>query len=77
DWETLVKRVRAVAADPEASPKARESVDADVSRLQFMFNGITGIPSDFDRTKLAQAVRLVRDYNFVRVMNQVGFAQVA
>ena len=77
DWDTLMAKVRAVASDPSANPKARETVEADVRRLQFMFDGITGTPSAFDRTKGATYLRMFRDYNFIRVMGQVGFAQVA
>jgi hypothetical protein len=77
DWETLLAKVRAVAADEGLGEKAREGVEADIKRLQFMFDGITGTPSAFDRTKSAAALRMVREYNFVRVMNQVGFAQLA
>ncbi len=77
DWETLMAKVRAVAADEGATEKARLGVETDVTRLQFLYDAITGTPSAFDRTKTAAALRMVRDYNFIRVMNQVGFAQLA
>jgi len=77
DWEKLMAQVRAVAQ--EAGGKARDTREGDVANLQFLYEGIMGMPSRFDREnpRLAQWLRRFRDYNFIRVMNQVGFAQVA
>jgi hypothetical protein len=77
DWDTLLAKVRAVAQ--EAGGKARDTREGDVQNLQFLYEGIMGMPSRFDRENpnLAQWLRRFRDYNFIRVMNQVGFAQVA
>lgn len=77
DWENVIKQVRAVASSEGATRGMRESVDADVERLQFLYDGITGTPSKFDQSNMASAVRMIRDYNFLRVMGQVGFAQIA
>lgn len=79
DWDTLLKKVAAVANDPMATPGAREALTGDLTKLNFMHDAITGTPMKLDRENpgLAAGLRLVRDYNFVRVMNQVGFAQVA
>ncbi|NKK65642.1 DUF882 domain-containing protein [Rhizobium leguminosarum bv. viciae] len=77
DWEKVIKQVRAVASSEGATKGMRDSVDADVDRLQFLYDGITGTPSKFDQSNMASAVRMIRDYNFLRVMGQVGFAQVA
>ncbi len=77
DWETVIKQVRAIASSEGATHTMRKSVDDDVARLQFLYDGITGTPSKFDQSNLASAVRMVRDYNFLRVMGQVGFAQIA
>jgi hypothetical protein len=77
DWEKVIKQVRAVASGEGATKGMRDNVDADVERLQFLYDGITGTPSKFDQSNMASAVRMVRDYNFLRVMGQVGFAQLA
>ncbi|MGV2049977.1 D-Ala-D-Ala carboxypeptidase family metallohydrolase [Agrobacterium sp. 22-209-1] len=77
DWEKVIKQVRAIASSEGATKGMRESVDADVDRLQFLFDGITGTPSKFDQSNMASAVRMIRDYNFLRVMGQVGMAQLA
>ncbi|RIX99516.1 DUF882 domain-containing protein [Aureimonas flava] len=77
DWDKILKQVRDVASSDQTSPKARESVDADIDRLQFLYDGIAGNVSKFDASSTAKGMRLVRDYIFTRVMGQVGFAQLA
>ncbi|NOJ48423.1 hypothetical protein [Bradyrhizobium archetypum] len=69
EWDTLMKQVASVADEIGHDVKLR---DKDLERLNFIHDAITGTgkPSN-------QWLRLLRDYNFVRVMNQVGFAQVA
>jgi len=53
---------------------------ADVEKLQVLYDIISGRPSPKvgDPTALGNRLaRLLLDYSFIRVMNQVGFAQVA
>jgi hypothetical protein len=69
EWDTLMKQVASVSDEIGHDVKAR---DKDLTRLNFIYDTITGQgkPSN-------QMLRLLRDYNFIRVMNQVGFAQIA
>ncbi|MCK1531157.1 hypothetical protein IVB15_26480 [Bradyrhizobium sp. 182] len=69
EWDTLMKQVASVSDEIGHDAKLR---DKDLERLNFIHDAITGTgkPSN-------QMLRLLRDYNFIRVMNQVGFAQIA
>lgn len=54
------------------------AIDAQVGALRKLYDYLTGAPLEADpMSALAQAGRLVRDTNFVRVMNQTGAAQAA
>jgi hypothetical protein len=68
EWDTLMKQVASVSDETGHDVKLR---DKDLTRLNFIHDAITGTgkPSN-------QWMRLLRDYNFIRVMNQVGFAQI-
>ncbi len=72
-WEDLMSQARAVGDrlghDPMATAK-------EVERMTFIYDAIRGTLGATDRGKLGSFLRILRDYNFVRVMNQVGFAQV-
>lgn len=74
DWDKVTAQVRDVGAAMGQDPKALE---ADLTRLQFAYDQIAGVPTKFDGTRSARYLRLARDYLFTRVMGQVGFAQVA
>ena len=50
--------------------------EGDMKRLDATFKILKGVPLT-DPSRAAEAMRLVRDYNFIRVMGQVGVAQVA
>lgn len=74
DFETYLQQVR--AAGEELGIDGMKT-DAAVKNLDFLYHRIMGIPmSDWETGKLAQWLRVLGDYNFIRVMNQVGFAQV-
>ena len=73
EWDTLMKQVASVSDEALGGAKdASSKLSKDLERLNFIHDAITGAgkPSN-------QWMRLLRDYNFVRVMNQVGFAQIA
>nr|BDD46006.1 hypothetical protein 16 [Gammaproteobacteria bacterium] len=57
--------------------RTAEQTNAEVEKLQIMHDTILGKPIEDMTTGKAQAMRMVRDLNYVRVMNQVGFAQLA
>lgn len=76
EWDTLMKQVSSVWDEIKPGDKRAAK---DVQRLNFIYDAIAGVPSKFaqDHKGWAQFLRVVRDYNYIRVMNQVGFAQVA
>jgi hypothetical protein len=69
EWDTLMKQVASVSDEIGHDVKAR---DKDLERLNFIHDASPERASP--RTSM---MRLLRDYNFIRVMNQVGFAQIA
>jgi hypothetical protein len=69
EWDTLMKQVAAVSDEIGHDVKLR---DKDLERLNFIHDAITGTGKPNN-----QWLRLLRDYNYIRVMNQVGFAQIA
>ena len=74
DWEMIKNQVRAVAAEVNQS---QVSLDRDLKNLDFLHDAIAGIPHKDAGTPAGTILRMLQKYNFVRVMNQVGFAQVA
>lgn len=78
EMDRFVNDMRAVWDAKTEVPfdKRKASADRDEARIQFIYDRIIGIPDKFDSTKTGRFLRAVRDYNFVRVMNQVGLAQV-
>lgn len=81
--DTLLKHIRATAPDIPGYTEA--ALASDIANLEFLFTMVGGSPvGSFgqrlfaDRSsKVGQMARLVRDFNFTRLMGQVGFAQLA
>lgn len=73
EWELELQRVRSVGDSTGALQHSAE----DIERLQFAYNNIVGRPHWNENSSYAHTLRMLRDYNFMRVMGQVGFAQVA
>lgn len=74
EYEAFAKKVRE-ASDELGITKDR--TDTEVSTMDFLYKAIVGIPADGEQTTGGQVLRLLRDYNFLRLMGQVGFAQIA
>lgn len=72
DWTKLKNQIKSVG---EASG-ANNTLDE--KNLDFLYSAITGTPlPGIDRgSDGATLLRMIRDYNFVRLMGQVGFSQV-
>lgn len=73
EWDTLIAQVRGVGDEMGQSP---EKLATDVKNLEFMYRAIAGIPEPAEASTFGQSLRMLRDYNFIRVMGQVGFAQI-
>lgn len=78
DFDRLVRDMRAAWDARTDLPHAtrKGNADADQKRMEFVYERVTGIPDEFDRTSMGRGLQIVRDYNFIRVMNQVGLAQI-
>lgn len=73
EWEIELAKLRSVADTTGTNSHLKDDQD----RLNFAYRHIVGRPIWDEKTGYAQGLRMLRDYNFMRVMNQVGFAQVA
>lgn len=55
----------------------KEELTQDIDDLNFLWKAVTGAPLEADPLSVwSTAAQRIRGYNFVRVMNQVGFAQI-
>lgn len=76
DFESLKKDISAAGREIGDTPQA----ERDIQKLDVLYALISGRPSPLignpgsDANRIA---RLLMDYNFLRVMNQVGFAQIS
>lgn len=62
--------------------RAGEMTEAEgkdlLKKLEFAYNAIMGRPlNDLENTQFGWMGRMIRKYNFARIMNQVGWAQVS
>lgn len=76
DFESLKKDIRAAGREIGNTPQA----ERDIQKLDVLYALISGRPSPLIGNPTSDANRITRllmDYNFLRVMNQVGFAQIS
>lgn len=78
-WRTDMRKQAASMGLATANREGgRSAADIADEQMEFMFNAITGVPLERNPRGLWQTVgRIIRDWNFLTMMNQVGFAQVA
>lgn len=72
DWQTLMKKVGAVN---DAMGHGKEAFDKDKTHLQFTYDTLTGHLQQYERGKWGAIIRALKNYNFMRMMGQVGWAQ--
>lgn len=72
-FETIVQHIRDTAGDLKMTPS---QLNSEIDRLEVLYKAVAGIPLN-NPSRRGEALRLLRDFNFIRVMNQVGFAQIA
>lgn len=70
DWETFKKDVIGVG-DLEHSDNA-----TDIENLDFAYDAIMGVPRKSEQGDWPTFLKLLRDFNFMRLMGQVGFSQL-
>ena len=73
DFEKLLAQVRSVG--DETGVKGA-SMKVDEERLRFAYDAIIGRPHWNESSNFAQGLRMLRDFNFLRVGGQMGFAQI-
>ncbi len=72
-FQTITSHIRDTANEYGMKPS---QLKAEIDKLETLYKSVLGIP--LNKTgRLSESLRMLRDYNFIRVMNQVGFAQVA
>lgn len=73
EWQTLMDRVRDVGDQKGVQGQTKK----DIERLNWVYDTIVGKPTWSEGSDWNQFLRMTRDYNFIRVMGQVGFAQLS
>jgi hypothetical protein len=72
-FNTILQHIRDTAGEFGMKPA---QLQTEIDRLETLYKAVLGLPLN-KGGKGAEALRMLRDYNFIRVMNQVGFAQIA
>jgi len=76
EFQQLINTTLKRAADEDHRISERQA-KADVKRLRFLQAYLTGRPvSGMDESEVADWMRVMEKFNYVRIMNQTGFAQV-
>ncbi|TCR92574.1 hypothetical protein [Rhizobium sp. BK376] len=74
EWAKHLDDIARKGADAGQTPR---QIKADRDRLQYAYDMIKGTKTyDFDATNPGWALRMFRKFNFIRMMNQVGLAQL-
>lgn len=74
DFEKLKNLIRDEAGD---SAEGKRQAQRDIKNLEYLYKSIAGIPLHDVNTWQHGLSQMVMKYNFVRVMNQAGFAQLS
>ncbi|MER8385257.1 phage tail tip lysozyme [Mesorhizobium sp. M1380] len=79
EFASYMTKVKQKNADLISAGKITKSqAAAGVKRLEYAYASILGRPtSDMEATNAGWFLRMVRKFNFSRIMNQVGFAQIS
>lgn len=79
EWNKYIKMVQQKNADLISEGKiTKAEADTGIKRLEFTYASILGRPTNtLDATNAGWTLRMLRKFNFARIMNQVGFAQLA
>lgn len=75
DFERLVEQVKGVANE-EVKRGNVGGLEDDLKNLRYAYNAIMGIPNWDQTSDWARFLRTMRDFNFARLMGQVGFSQI-
>lgn len=76
DLDTFLEKVKAVSAEEVKLGNTKLNTERDIENLRFAYNAVAGIPNYAETGNLHRFLRLLRDFNFGRLMGQVGFSQI-
>lgn len=76
DLDTFIEKVRAVADEERKAGNTNLKTERDIENLRFAYNAVAGIPNHKEAGDVHRFMRLLRDFNFGRLMGQVGFSQI-
>jgi hypothetical protein len=74
EFEALQNVARAQGAQ---NGTKRATTAAGIEHMEHMYRGLLGLPHASDQGNLAAFGRLLQNFNFLRLMNNMGFAQMA
>lgn len=74
EWKALLKDVASVA---ERIGQKDTELQRDLDNLEYLYSSITGVSHNLDARPVGQVLRFVGKMNFLRLMGQVGFAQIS
>lgn len=72
-FDTLLRKMRKIGVEDGLTKGELDKADR---QLRFAYNAIVGYPNHNNASTFATSLRMLNDYNFLRVMGQVGFAQI-
>lgn len=73
EFDTLLTRMKEYGADKGIDPA---QLARDEKNLKWLYERIKGAPDPRQQSEWAERLRMLRKFNFMRVMGQVGFAQI-
>ena len=76
DFNRLIEQVKGVNNEAAKANPTKINTEGDIKNLEFAYNAIAGIPNWNQTSDWARFLRATRDYNFARLMGQVGFSQI-
>lgn len=81
DWERMMQRMaqswdELVTTGKFSHEQRKAGLELDTANMAFLRDQILGRSDKIDQSEWGKRLRRLRDYNFVRLMNNVGLAQV-
>lgn len=77
DFNTVVDKVKQIANDEQIGAKhGIKQNDKDLENMRWLYDRVLGRPDPAQFHQWATYARLLRKFNFIRVMGQVGWSQV-
>lgn len=73
DFASMINKIRETA---HMAGVSKPDLDDEVAKLEVLYKGVMGHPLG-EHTKMSEWGRLLRNFNYARLMNQVGIAQLS